>query len=71
MAWLLTLGIILTLFGVALLVWCIWTAWQVRRSDLSEAEMKARLMRVVAVNLGALALSGLGLMAVIVALVLS
>jgi len=70
MDYLLAGGIVLTLAGVALLFWCIFLAMKARISGLPDAEMKASLQKVVALNLGALALSALGLMAVVVALIL-
>jgi hypothetical protein len=70
MDYLLTGGVVLTLTGVALLLWCVWLAVRAKRSGLPDAQMKASLQKVVALNLGALALSALGLMAVVVALIL-
>ncbi|MEM6729311.1 MAG: hypothetical protein AAF618_12495 [Pseudomonadota bacterium] len=70
MAWLLPLGIALTLAGLAGIVWCILAVMRARRAGLSDADMKARLSRLVAVNMGALGVSGLGLMAVVVGLFL-
>jgi hypothetical protein len=64
------IGAGLTLLGLLGLVWCIVLAIRARRSGLSEDEMRARLQRVVALNLGALAVSALGLMAVIVGIFL-
>lgn len=71
MEWLVWLGAALTLLGVAGLVWCIAIALRARRAGLSDEAMKARLQKVVALNLGALAVSALGLMAVILGLFLT
>lgn len=60
----------LTMIGVAGLFWCVVLGVQAKRSGLPDAEMKARLQRVVALNLGALAVSALGLMAVILGVIL-
>ncbi len=60
----------LTLLGVAGLVWCIVLAMRARNSGLPDDQMKARLQQVVALNLGALAVSGLGLMAVVIGVIL-
>ncbi len=60
----------LTMIGVLTLVWCIVLAMRARKSGLSEDQIKAQLQRVVALNLGALAISGLGLMAVVVGVIL-
>lgn len=64
------IGAALTLAGVAILVWCIVEANRARRAGLEEDALRARLQRVVAVNLGALMLSVLGLMAVVVGIFL-
>lgn len=64
------IGAGLTLLGLVGLVYCIVLAMRARRSGLSEDEQRARLQRVVALNLGALAVSALGLMAVIVGIFL-
>lgn len=65
------IGAALTLVGVAGLGWCIVLAMKARGSGLSDAEIKQKLQRVVAINLGALAISGIGLMAVVVGVILS
>ncbi|MEL6170338.1 MAG: hypothetical protein AAFR35_16750 [Pseudomonadota bacterium] len=64
-------GAALTLMGIAGLIWCIVYVMRVRRADLDDDVMKARLQKVVAVNLAALAVSALGLMAVIVGIFLT
>ena len=63
-------GTLITLAGLAGLVWCIVTVARARRANLPEAELKARLQRVVAWNLGALFLSVIGLMLVVVGILL-
>lgn len=65
------IGAGLTLLGVAALIWCIVLAMRARSSGLPDAEIKARLQKVIALNLGALLISGLGLMAVVVGIILS
>lgn len=62
-------GAVLTLAGVAGLVWCVLTAMKARRAGLEGEAMAAVLKRVVVVNMAALALSGLGLMAVVFGLI--
>ncbi|MBE0552722.1 MAG: hypothetical protein IH625_03430 [Rhodobacteraceae bacterium] len=64
-------GAALTLAGVAMLGWCIVLAMRAKNSGLPDDQIKASLQRVVALNLGALAVSGLGLMAVVVGVILS
>lgn len=70
MDYLLTGGIVLTLAGVGLLLWCIFLALRAKRSGLSDQAMKVALQRVVVLNLAALAISALGLMAVVIGLIL-
>jgi hypothetical protein len=64
------IGAGLTLLGLAGLIWCILLAARARRAGLSDNALRARLQKVVALNLGSLALSALGLMAVIVGIFL-
>jgi hypothetical protein len=71
MDWVIWIGAALTLAGVAGLVWCIVLAMRARRSGLPDDQIRAALQKVVALNLGALLLSGLGLMAVVVGIILS
>lgn len=54
-------GVTLTLLGLVGLVWCIVLAMRARRAGGTAEEMRARLQRVVALNLGAMGLSALGL----------
>ncbi len=63
-------GVALTLSGLAGLVWCIVLAMRAKRAGGSEAEVRARLQRVVVWNLGAMGLSALGLGAVVFGLFL-
>ena len=63
-------GAFVTLAGVASLVWCIIAVQLARREALDEAAMKARLQKAVAMNMGALMLSAIGLMMVLVGILL-
>ena len=65
------LGAALTVVGLGMLVWCIVAVAKARRAGLPEPELKARLQKVVALNLAALGVSGLGLATVIVGIVLA
>ena len=65
------LGAALTLVGLGMLVWCIVSVARAKRAGLPEEALKDRLQKIVALNLAALAVSGLGLMAVIVGIFLS
>jgi hypothetical protein len=64
-------GAILALIGVIGLIYCIVLALRAKREGLSGAAMQARLQRVVVWNMGALAISGLGLMLVVVGVILA
>lgn len=63
-------GAAMTLAGVAGLVWCIVKIAQARRAGLDDAALRARLQQVVAWNFGALAVSALGLMLVVIGIAL-
>lgn len=65
------IGAGLTLLGVVGLLACVVMALRAKRSGLDDAAMKAALQRVVVLNLAALAVSALGLMAVVTGIFLS
>ncbi|MEM6578045.1 MAG: hypothetical protein AAF678_06100 [Pseudomonadota bacterium] len=65
------LGAGVTLCGVALLVWCIVKLVGVRRAGHDEATLRAAMQRLVPLNTGALFLSVLGLMLVVLGIILS
>lgn len=56
--------------GLAGILWCIFTVARAKRAGLDDAAMRAAMQRVVAVNMGALAASMLGLMAVVLGIML-
>lgn len=58
-------GVALTLSGLAALIWCIVTVIRVRRQGLDDQAFRNRLRKVTVVNMAALAISALGLMAVV------
>ncbi|MBT8418735.1 MAG: hypothetical protein KJO42_14965 [Silicimonas sp.] len=64
------IGAIVSLIGIAGLIWCVLIALKARRAGLDEAAMKARLQKVVAINMGALFLSAIGLMMVVIGILL-
>jgi len=68
--WLVYVGAVLAFAGLAGLCLCIWRVLRARRAAIPDAEMRALLQRVVAVNLAALMLSALGLMAIVIGLLL-
>jgi hypothetical protein len=70
MEMLIPLGAVVTLVGVAGLLWCVLLVRRARSEKLEDAEMRARLQRVVALNMGALFLSAIGLMMVVVGILL-
>ena len=63
-------GAALTLAGVAALIWCILAVARARRAGLDDAALRDRMRPVLAVNMGALALSMIGLLLVITGIVL-
>ena len=65
------IGAAVTLFGLAGLIWCIVKVQAARKRGLDDAALKAELQKVVALNLGALFLSAIGLMMVVVGILLS
>ena len=61
----------ISVLGLLGLVYCIIRVSRAKRSGLSDEEMRAELKKVVPLNLGALFLSVIGLMAVIVGIFLA
>jgi uncharacterized membrane protein len=64
------IGAVLTLAGVAGLGYCILRTVRARRAGLADEAMRAELQRVVAINMGALGLSALGLALVVTGILL-
>jgi len=58
-------GTLVSLLGLAGLVYCVMRALRVRRAGLPEEAARMELQRVVVINMGALALSALGLILVV------
>lgn len=71
MGYLIWIGAVVTLLGLFGLIWCILSVRRAQKQGLDDAAMKARLQGVVAVNMGALFLSAIGLMMVVVGILLS
>jgi len=65
------IGVALVVLGILGLIYCIVVAARARSAGLEGEAMEARLRKLVAFNLGSLALSGLGLMLVVVGIFLS
>ena len=55
------LGALLTAAGLAGLVYCILQGFRIRRAGLPPEAIHARLHRLLAINLGSVALAALGL----------
>ncbi|MCC5956450.1 MAG: hypothetical protein JJU07_10115 [Natronohydrobacter sp.] len=70
MGMLVWIGAIVSLLGVVGLAWCVVYVMRLRRQDLEDAVMRARMQKAVLVNFAALAVSTLGLMMVIMGIVL-
>ena len=65
------IGALVTLIGLAGLIWCILKVQGARKRGLDDEALKAEIQKVVALNLGALFLSAIGLMMVVVGILLS
>lgn len=63
-------GSVISLLGVAGLIYCVLQAWRARKAGHDEAAMRAELRRVVMINMAALAVSALGLMLVVLGILL-
>jgi len=64
------LGAAVSLIGLLGLFWCILVVFRAKKAGLDDAAMRKRLQSVVALNMGALCLSVLGLIMVIVGILL-
>ncbi len=71
MDWLIWPGAIVAVVGVFGLAYCVRAAIKIRAENLDEAQMKARLQGLVALNMGALAISSIGLMMVVIGILLA
>jgi tetrahydromethanopterin S-methyltransferase subunit C len=70
MAALVYVGTGLALIGMLTLGYCIWAAVSAKRSGLADAELRASLQRIVTINMGALLVSVLGLISVVMGIFL-
>ncbi|MDA8586741.1 hypothetical protein N9L47_10835 [Rhodobacteraceae bacterium] len=64
------IGAVVTLIGLCGLFWCIFSVQRARKDGLDDTAMKDRLQKVVAINMGALFLSAIGLMMVVLGILL-
>jgi len=65
------IGAAVTVLGFGGVVWSIVLVMRARRAGLDDAGMRQRLQRALPINVGALLLSVLGLMLVVLGIVLS
>ena len=63
-------GAAVSLLGVGGLVWCVVRVWRARRAKVDDAAMRNVLSKVLPVNTGALLLSFVGLMLVVLGIML-
>lgn len=70
MDWLIWTGAGVSMLGVAALIWCIVVVARAKRSGLPGDKLAAQLRRVIPVNMGALFLSAIGLMIVVIGITL-
>ena len=71
MEWLIWLGALVSLIGLAGLVWCIIKVWSARKAGLDDDSLRAEIRKVVPLNTGALFLSVIGLMLVVIGILLT
>lgn len=65
------IGALVSLVGLAGLVWCIASVWRAKKAQLSDEELRAAVQKVMPLNTGALFLSVMGLMIVVLGIVFS
>lgn len=65
------IGALLTLAGIGLLLWCILQVMKARKAELSDEALRARVQKILPLNLGALGLSAIGLMCVVAGVLLA
>jgi hypothetical protein len=64
-------GAIVTICGLIGVIWSIIMVMRARKTSVDDAALRAALQRALVWNLGALALSALGLMAVVLGVLLA
>lgn len=67
---LIPLGAVITLMGLVGLIWCILKVARARKQGLSDDELRAVMQTTVGLNLGALLMSAIGLMMVVLGIIL-
>ena len=71
MTWMVWIGTTLAVAGLIGLGYCIVAAVAAKRAGLPDPELRSRLARIVSINVGALLVSVLGLMSVVVGVFLA
>lgn len=71
MQYLVWIGTALSLLGIAGLLWCVWLVIGIKKRNLPDEAARIEMQRVVVWNLGALAVSFLGLIVVVVGVILA
>lgn len=66
MAALVYIGTGLALVGILVLLYCVWAAITAKRAGLADEVLRAKLQRIVMINMVALLISVLGLMSVVI-----
>ncbi|MFW5655256.1 MAG: hypothetical protein ACOCYW_06365 [Roseicyclus sp.] len=66
MTWLVWIGTALAVAGLVALGYCIVAAISAKRAGLPDPVLRSRLARILSINMGALLLSVLGLMSVVI-----
>ncbi|WP_439139710.1 hypothetical protein [Roseicyclus sp.] len=66
MAALVYIGTGLALVGILVLLYCVWAAIAAKRAGLPDEVLRAKLQRIVMINMVALLISVLGLMSVVI-----
>jgi hypothetical protein len=61
----------MALLGLVALGYCIYAAISAKRAGLPDPELRARLQRIVTINMGALLISVLGLMSIVLGVFLT
>jgi hypothetical protein len=65
------IGTALSLIGIAGLLWCVWLVLGIKKRNMPDDVARAAMQRVVVWNLGALAISFLGLILVVIGVILA
>jgi hypothetical protein len=69
--WIIWTGAALSILGLLGILWCIFSVARAKRADLDDAAMRDVLKKAIPLNMGALFLSAIGLMMVIVGIFLT